>query len=114
MKQRKRDTAPIASELVKTDPDFEDLVSDFVQGLSVRLATLQQAARGADFALLRTAAHQLKGAAGGYGYPQLTEVAGRLEQHAISQALHECQNSLSELGRLISRVVVKAAGPEAP
>ncbi len=107
MKPRNPENTPIPSDLVKEDPDFEDLVCDFVSGLSHRLSTLERAARESDFVLLRSTAHQLKGAAGGYGYPQLTQVAGRLEEQAISQQLQDCQTSLDELQNLISRVVVK-------
>jgi len=96
----------IVSELVQHDPDFANLVTEFVDGLGTRLQKLEQAARSSDLHQLRTSAHQLKGAAGGYGYPLLTEVAARLEQQAATEALDECATTVKELKNLISRVVV--------
>ena len=97
---------PIPSELVQQDPDFADLVEEFVDGLTARLETMEQAAQQHNFENVRTCAHQLKGSAGGYGYPCLTEKAGELEQHAVAEALGERTRSIDELRDLISRVVV--------
>lgn len=97
---------PIASDLVRDDPDFADLVTAFVDGLTDRLKTIEQAARSCDFDGIKMAAHQLKGAAGGYGYPVLTDAARQLESLALSQSLDACCASIDELRHLIARVVV--------
>ncbi|MGB0717152.1 MAG: Hpt domain-containing protein [Phycisphaerae bacterium] len=96
----------IGSELVREDPSFADIVVQFIDGLDQRLQTMTDAIEKADFDALRVAAHQLKGSGGGYGYPVLTEGAGKLEQFAKQQALSECQETLKELRLLCDRVVV--------
>ncbi|MCC7292813.1 MAG: Hpt domain-containing protein [Phycisphaerales bacterium] len=97
----------IASELVKTDPDLTDIVEEYVAGLPQRLARMQQAVAQSNFDDLKIAAHQLKGSAGGYGYPTLTQAAGRLEQQAVQRTLEQCQASVTDLADMISRVVVR-------
>ena len=52
---------PIGSDLLKEDPSFADIVVQFVEGLSNRLATMEEALNTSDFQALRVAAHQLKG-----------------------------------------------------
>ncbi len=98
------DTESIHSSLVEDDPSFADIVADFVSGLDERLATLTQAADAQDLDAVRSIAHQLKGAGGGHGYPQITEVAAGLEQNARNAQLDECQRAISELTLVIQRV----------
>jgi HPt (histidine-containing phosphotransfer) domain-containing protein len=65
-----------------TDPDLAELVELFVQELPERLAQLQLAFETGNLAELARFAHQLKGAGGSYGFPQLTPIAARLEMMA--------------------------------
>jgi HPt (histidine-containing phosphotransfer) domain-containing protein len=98
---------PIGSQLLRDDPSFADIVSEFVNGLSGRLTAMEEAIRDADFEALRVAAHQLKGSGGGYGYPVLSEKAAKLEQYAGMQAQEDCVNSFNDLKELCARVVVE-------
>lgn len=70
----------VTSELIAEDPDLRALVEMFAAELPDRLESLAQAQREADFQALSTLAHQLKGAGGSYGYPQLTELGAEMEQ----------------------------------
>lgn len=99
------DQDPIGSALTAEDPSFADIVMQFVDGLSGRLAIMEQALRTSDLDALRVAAHQLKGSGGGYGYPVLTEEAAKLESLAKSGAVDDCASKLAELKELCSRVV---------
>jgi len=83
----------IVSELAD-DPDMTDLVDLFVASLPSRVQSLEDAMDANDRETIRRLAHQLKGSAGGYGFPIITSAAGRLEQEAregstIAQALAE-------------------------
>ncbi len=97
---------PIGSDLIREDASFADIVVQFVEGLSSRLETMGKALGASDFEALRTAAHQLKGSGGGYGYPTLSERAAMLEKHAKTCAIDDCQQALNELKSLCERVVV--------
>ena len=96
----------IGSDLVKEDPSFSKIVVQFLEGLDRRLTTMEDAIRASDFEALRTAAHQLKGTGGGYGYPILTERAAKLERCARQHTIEDCTSALAELRELCSRVVV--------
>ena len=96
----------IGSELVQEDASYADIVVQFVDGLSGRLTTMEDALREADFEALRAAAHKLKGSGGGYGYPILTELARRLEKEAKAKSLDACARQVDELKELSKRVVV--------
>jgi len=100
---------PIGSDLVRDEPDMRSLVIEFLDGIPKRLERMVEAVRAADFEALRTAAHQLKGSGGGYGYPLLTETAEQLERDARNQAIEECVTSLTELQELCKRLVVEAS-----
>ena len=90
-------TAPIYSA-IGADPDFADLVDWYVAEMPERVVKLQALFAAAAWDDLRRLAHQIKGAAGSYGFPQLTPLAGRLE-HAIVRASPEAQieEDLAEL-----------------
>ena len=70
---------PLYSTLAD-DPDTAELVALFVDELPQRLAVADALAHRADWESLDRLAHQLKGAAGSYGFPTLTDSAAALEQ----------------------------------
>jgi HPt (histidine-containing phosphotransfer) domain-containing protein len=72
-------TNPIHSSLA-ADPDFSDLLLEFVNELPVKLAKIHQLVEDEDMASLRRIFHQLRGACGGYGFPKLSEAAGLIEE----------------------------------
>ncbi len=74
---------PIYSELAE-DPDFGELVEMFVDEIPNRVQTLLTAHQAGDRESLRRTAHQLKGAAGSYGFGQVTHAAFGLE-HALRE-----------------------------
>jgi CheY-like chemotaxis protein/HPt (histidine-containing phosphotransfer) domain-containing protein len=84
-------SSEIHSELAD-DPDMAELIDGYIQGLPAQAKRLEDAFDANDRETVRRLAHQLKGSAGGYGFPTITEAAARLEELAragetISQAL---------------------------
>ena len=61
------------------DPDLRDIVEMFVEEMPERAASLIEHLNDADWDGLRLAAHQLKGAAGSYGFEAISPCAGRVE-----------------------------------
>jgi HPt (histidine-containing phosphotransfer) domain-containing protein len=76
---------PIYSRLGH-DEDLADLIELFVQEIPDRLAVLRRLVDASDCGELARFAHQLKGAGGSYGFPELTTAAAALEQAAKGQA----------------------------
>lgn len=83
---------------LSNDEDLAELVELFVQEVPDRLAQLEQCLDQGNWSELARFAHQLKGAGGSYGFPQLTPVAARVEQLAKQTApVDQLQAALSEL-----------------
>ncbi|UCG32608.1 MAG: Hpt domain-containing protein [Phycisphaerales bacterium] len=87
----------IVSELA-SDPDMVELVEFFVHELPARAAALETCLAQGDYKQLVRLAHQLKGAAGGYGFPTITEKAAVVEQKARDRvAPEEISSAIWEL-----------------
>lgn len=69
---------PLVSEFAG-DVDMADIIDLFVEGLPARMGALRAAVAEGATADVKRLAHQLKGAAGGYGFGSITTVAGELE-----------------------------------
>jgi histidine phosphotransfer protein HptB len=61
------------------DPDLRDIVDLFVEEMPNRIAALLDQLQSADLEGLRRTAHQLKGAAGSYGFDAISPAAARVE-----------------------------------
>jgi HPt (histidine-containing phosphotransfer) domain-containing protein len=70
---------PIYSSL-GADPDLGEIVELFVEEMPGRVQTLVDEYNSGDWGGLRRTAHQLKGAAGSYGFEEISPVASRLER----------------------------------
>jgi len=61
------------------DSDLRDIVELFVEEMPGRVANLLGQLEAADWDGLRRTAHQLKGAAGSYGFDAISPAAGKVE-----------------------------------
>ena len=76
---------PIYSSLA-ADPDLREIVLMFVDEMPDRVATLSSELTARDWDGLRRTTHQLKGAAGSYGFASISHAAATLES-----ALRNCE-----------------------
>jgi len=74
----------LRSEMIN-EPRLAKLLERFVERLPERVATIESLLQEKDMSALRQAVHQLKGAGGGYGFPQITEIAAKAEEQIKSQ-----------------------------
>lgn len=87
------------------DPDLGELVDMFVSELPDRVNALTTALEKADWDSLGRYAHQLKGAAGSYGFDQLTPSLRRLESLTRDNSAETAiRDALGEVAELCSRV----------
>jgi PAS domain S-box-containing protein len=91
---------PLVSEL-SGDGDMAEVLGEFVGGLPERVAAMQRCAADRDLQGLRRLAHQMSGAAGCYGFPQITDAARRLE--AAAAASGDVARGLADLAALCRR-----------
>jgi HPt (histidine-containing phosphotransfer) domain-containing protein len=90
---------PNAFSLDINDPEDAELIEYFLSELPDRVDTILVAFTNDDFGELERIAHQLKGAAPGFGFPQIGTEAGKLEQQ-----LKGCSNPNESLETLRSQV----------
>jgi PAS domain S-box-containing protein len=94
---------PLVSDLA-TDPDLRELLAEFAGTLAERLAALTASLAAGDLARTALLAHQLTGAAGGYGFSAITAAARRLERLARESGDAEAiRAGLRELANLCRR-----------
>ena len=110
--RRASPSGDLVSELAD-DPDMTELIESFARGLPAQAQRLEDALDANDREAIRRLAHQLKGSAGGYGFPTITEAAARLEQVAregetIAQALADVCD-LCRRARAASALPTRAA-----
>jgi histidine phosphotransfer protein HptB len=93
-----------------TDPDLCEIVELFVEEMPSRIQTLVEQCNSGDWEGLRRTAHQLKGAAGSYGFEDISPAAARLERFLGGREPEKViRNTLQQLVDICSRV--RAGGP---
>ncbi len=92
--------SPVLQSEFAHDPDVADLIPAFLASLPGQLAEMREALQHGDFERLTRLSHQLKGAGGGYGYPTITNAAGRVEHAGRTGDAEGAALSLSALETL--------------
>ena len=91
------DAAPIKSTFAG-DPDMQELVEYFVSEVPARVDAIMKSFEGGQLDEVRSLAHQLKGAGGSYGFPQITDSARKLEDALKTDgAVDEIRQGIDEL-----------------
>jgi HPt (histidine-containing phosphotransfer) domain-containing protein len=88
------------------DPDFRELLVEFAAAMPERREGLIGAYRASEYDLLRTRAHQLKGAGGGFGFPRLSEMAAALEQACVEREPVGIVEALEQVVAYLNRITV--------
>jgi CheY-like chemotaxis protein/HPt (histidine-containing phosphotransfer) domain-containing protein len=83
-----------------TDPDIGEIVDVFVQELRGWINDLDAHGKSRDWTQLAQTAHRIKGAAGSYGFDEVTPCAARLE--AAAREARQEEQILSALDELLS------------
>jgi len=99
MDEREADMTPLHSTFAD-DPEMADVVEVFIRQLPHRIESLRSLMLAGELEALRDAAHQIKGAGGGYGYPTMSEKAADLER-----LLHESQPDHEAVDRALRDLV---------
>jgi len=97
-------TAELLYSSLAEDADLTEIVELFVQEMPDRIARLLDRLAASDWEGLRRAAHQLKGAAGSYGFGLITPAAAHLEDSIVhSRPEEEIRRAVQELKELCRR-----------
>jgi signal transduction histidine kinase/CheY-like chemotaxis protein/HPt (histidine-containing phosphotransfer) domain-containing protein len=101
--------SPVHSTLPVDDPDFRDIVIDFVGRLDERLEQMQQMCDQQQFVELSQQGHWLKGSAGTVGYAPLAAAARQLEFAAKAEQADEASRCMQGIMAVRRRLVVPIA-----
>lgn len=91
------DTECLVSQLLAEDEDLREIVEEFVAGLPTRVAELEEAYSKLEWEMLATLWHRLKGAAGSYGYPVISQLCADHEQQARAKSSEGLEDALDQL-----------------
>ena len=99
---------PIYSALIQEEPKFEDLLYNFVDSLRNMQQKIMDTFRNNEFYALAQAVHDLKGTAGGFGYPELTSLAKDIEV-SLKQKDHDATEHLLEQLAIMCQRIYRGA-----
>jgi CheY-like chemotaxis protein/nitrogen-specific signal transduction histidine kinase len=100
------DLTPVNSQLLAEFPEMLELVSSFIAGLPAALDSLRSAYQAGDWRTLKAKVHDLKSVGGGYGYPQVTQVAGKIEFELAKEDYGAVEHHFKELESLQQRILL--------
>lgn len=95
---------PIYSQLPMDEPEFRQIVEDFVPQLQAKLEEMEAALAACEMDTLSSLAHWLKGAGGTVGFVEFGDPALKLETAARESKLKDAANSLRCLRDLQRRI----------
>jgi HPt (histidine-containing phosphotransfer) domain-containing protein len=105
--------APIVSKLPLDDPDFREIVDEFIARLDGKLSALRDAWSHRDVAQLDEIAHWIKGAGGTAGFDELTQPAAALEKSARQGLIDGIAPEIRRLEELRQRMQISVGVAEA-
>jgi PAS domain S-box-containing protein len=94
----------LISTLPSDDPEFCEIILEFIDRLQQQLAAMQNAWEQRDLDQLASLAHWLKGSGGTAGFGAFTEPSKRLEQLARQKKLDDIEQAIMELRDLTGRI----------
>ena len=94
------------SNVLEEDSDYKDLVDIFIKSLTPTKEKLELAVKEEDWENFAGMIHQLKGLGGSYGYPDITQVAAKIEFQLVSENYTEVKLLLQEIYLLFDRAIM--------
>ncbi len=102
----RRDESPLVSTLFEDEPGLVGIVEKFVIRFPDMLDEMAVSVAHADWVALAGQAHNLKGVGGGFGYPQVSQLAEQLESAALGSDAAGAGRILDELRHLSKRITL--------
>jgi PAS domain S-box-containing protein len=94
----------ITSQLPLDDPEFREIVEEFVERLEEQLSAVRTAWGNGNSEQIARIAHWIKGSGGTVGFPALTKPAAQLEQCAKQGLVEDPAPYIEELDDLLRRI----------
>lgn len=81
--------------IIEIDEDLKDLVPQFIENRKKDIVTLQNLVANNEFDSIAQLSHKIKGAAAGYGFKNLSDLAAKMEV-AAKENNHQTANQLAQ------------------
>jgi HPt (histidine-containing phosphotransfer) domain-containing protein len=88
------------------DPDLEDLIPEYVEGLNEIPKILQAAIDLEDFEKIRMEAHKMKGHGAAYGFDKVSEIGAVIEKSAKEKDMFSILQNLEEYNNYINNIEI--------
>ena len=92
--------------VVDVDAQIAALVPRFLANRAADVGKIRRALALADFESVRVAAHAMKGAGGGYGFPEISRLGAAMEEAARERDAAQVGELVAGLEAYLARVVV--------
>ncbi|NOY65904.1 MAG: response regulator [Gammaproteobacteria bacterium] len=96
---------PLYSKLVEEDPDFEEIISGFLEKIPDTKKDIQQYFNNKQWGLCQAKLHELKGLGGAMGYPDLGLAAKNIESRIKSNKFKNLDEQMGHLYDIFDRMI---------
>jgi HPt (histidine-containing phosphotransfer) domain-containing protein len=93
--------------IVTVDVQIAALLPRFLANRTADVENIRAALAGVDFEAIRVAAHGMKGAGGGYGFPEISRLGAALEEGARQRDAATVAALVASLEEYLGRIEVK-------
>ncbi len=91
----------------KIDPDLRELIPDYIEKRRGELREFKAMLEISDFSNMQKLGHKLRGSAGSYGFPVLSEAGKEIEEGARDKDVQRVKKAISLYETVMSRIKVR-------
>lgn len=100
------DAEPDEKIVVNVDSDIEDLIPGFLENRHEDVKSIYDALEKEDYETIRILGHSMKGAGGGYGFDEITDIGRSIEESAEGKNQEEVKKWVINLSNYLDRVEI--------
>lgn len=100
------DAKPDEKIVVNVDSDIEDLIPGFLENRQEDVKSIYDALEKEDYETIRILGHSMKGAGGGYGFDEITDIGRSIEESAEDKNQEEVKKWVINLSNYLDRVEI--------
>lgn len=93
--------------IIAVDAQIAALVPRFLANRAADVHKIRAALAGSDFETVRVAAHGMKGAGGGYGFPEISRLGAAMEESARRGDAAAIGELVARLEAYLARIEIK-------
>jgi len=92
--------------IVNVDSTIKDLIPGFLENRQEDIKSIYDALKKEDYETIRILGHSMKGAGGGYGFDEITDIGRLIEESAEGKNQEEIKKWVIDLTNYLDRVEI--------